>query len=269
MATSLTLITGSGGSRHPQRDHSGPGHLHRPASSVDEGTHQVTSPGRSTASRTGRWLRRCTSALTVTTAGAVLVLGSPVTTSATRAPEPGASTPDDGLTLVAGDPHRWPGHPGRRLVRYTVRPGDTATGLAVRFHAWTRELRSLNHLGRHGTLYVGRRIRIPVVVAAARKAHTHTAVKRHTTKPRTRTPHRRPAPRHPPVEARGRQPGQGAPRRRPGGAATRRRPAPRAGRRLAGVRLAAAADLLGRRDRGHAGAPRHGPLDDRSTSDAR
>ena len=193
MATSLTLITGSGGSRHPQRDHSGPGHLHRPASSVDEGTHQVTSPGRSTASRPGLWLRRCTSALTVTTAGAVLVLGSPVTTSATRAPEPGATTPDDGLTLVAGDPHRWPGHPGRRLVRYTVRPGDTATGLAVRFHAWTRELRSLNHLGRHGTLYVGRRIRIPVVVAAARKAHTHTAVKRHTTKPRTRTPHRRPA----------------------------------------------------------------------------
>jgi LysM repeat protein len=142
----------------------------------------VTSPtGRSSDPRARRWLRRCTTAVTATTAGAVLVLGSPVSTSATRAPQPGAATSDDGLALVAADPQRWPGHPGRRLVRYTVRPGDTATGLAVRFHAWTRELRSLNHLGRHGTLYVGERIRIPVVVAAARKAHHHP--KKHTNKP--------------------------------------------------------------------------------------
>ncbi|MBV9832216.1 MAG: hypothetical protein JOZ82_11540, partial [Marmoricola sp.] len=27
----------------------------------------------------------------------------------------------------------WPHHPDRWLVRYVVRPGDTATGLAVRY----------------------------------------------------------------------------------------------------------------------------------------
>ena len=64
----------------------------------------------------------------------------------------------------------WPGHPGRTLVAYTVHPGDTATGLAVRFHAWTRELIAINHLGPGATLYVGQRITIPVVVAAS-KAH--------------------------------------------------------------------------------------------------
>jgi LysM repeat protein len=53
---------------------------------------------------------------------------------------------------------------GRRIVSYTVRPGDTATGLAVRYHAWTDELIRLNHLGRDATLYAGERIRIPVVV---------------------------------------------------------------------------------------------------------
>ncbi len=144
-----------------------------------------------------RWLRRCTAALTVTTAGAVLVLGAPVTTTSHR--PPGGSAAEDGLALASADPHTWPLHPGRRLVRHTVRPGDTATGLAVRYHAWTRELRSLNHLGRHGTLYVGQRIRIPVVVAAARTAHTHKAPPRHTTqhgKPAKARHHRRRSPRH-------------------------------------------------------------------------
>jgi LysM repeat protein len=61
--------------------------------------------------------------------------------------------------------------PNRRIVGYTVRPGDTATGLAVRFHAWTDELIRINHLGPAATLYVGERIRIPVVVARARQ-HT-------------------------------------------------------------------------------------------------
>lgn len=50
----------------------------------------------------------------------------------------------------------------RRIVRYTVRPGDTPSELAVRFHAWTAELIAMN--GR--VLRVGERIRIPVVVAA-------------------------------------------------------------------------------------------------------
>lgn len=54
----------------------------------------------------------------------------------------------------------------RRIVRYTVRPGDTPSALAVRFHAWTAEL-----VDRNGSvLRVGERIEIPVVVAAAAKA---------------------------------------------------------------------------------------------------
>lgn len=77
------------------------------------------------------------------------------------------------LTLVAptsaaarGTP--WPGHPDRRLVSHVVQPGDTATGLATRYHAWTRELIALNDLGPRALLRVGDRIRIPVVVSAAR-----------------------------------------------------------------------------------------------------
>lgn len=63
---------------------------------------------------------------------------------------------------VAGD-----GLPdGRRVTRYTVQPGDTATGLAVRFHAWTRELLSVNDLGTGDSLSVGQRLAIPVVTAA-------------------------------------------------------------------------------------------------------
>ena len=61
---------------------------------------------------------------------------------------------------------RWPGHPDRSLVSYTVRPGDTATGLSVRFHAWTREFVALNG----SQLHVGERVRIPVVLSAVRKA---------------------------------------------------------------------------------------------------
>ena len=51
----------------------------------------------------------------------------------------------------------------RRIVRYTVRPGDTPSGLAVRFHAWTAEI-----IERNGSvLRAGEEIEIPVVVAAA------------------------------------------------------------------------------------------------------
>lgn len=51
----------------------------------------------------------------------------------------------------------------RRIVRYTVRPGDTPSALAVRFHAWTAEL-----VARNGSvLRAGEQIEIPVVVAAA------------------------------------------------------------------------------------------------------
>lgn len=65
----------------------------------------------------------------------------------------------------------WPGHPGRRLVSHVVRPGETATGLAVRYHAWTDEFIRLNG----SRLYVGERVRIPVVLAAVRRAQHATA----------------------------------------------------------------------------------------------
>ena len=51
----------------------------------------------------------------------------------------------------------------RRLVRYTVRPGDTASALAVRFHAWTAEIVERNG----NVLRAGEQIEIPVVVEAA------------------------------------------------------------------------------------------------------
>ena len=51
----------------------------------------------------------------------------------------------------------------RRIVRYTVRPGDTPSALAVRFRAWTAEI-----VERNGSvLRVGETIEIPVVVDAA------------------------------------------------------------------------------------------------------
>ena len=79
-----------------------------------------------------------------------------------------------GLVLVpaasaSADP--WPGHPDRTIVRHAVLPGETATGLAVRYHAWTAELLRLNHLGSSGVIYQGQVLRIPVVVSAVRRAH--------------------------------------------------------------------------------------------------
>lgn len=114
--------------------------------------------------------RRLLKALAVgTVLGAVVTLGTTVGSVVVAAPA-SASTP-------------WPGHPGRHLVRHVVRRGETATGLAVRFHAWTRELIHLNHLGRHGDLYVGQVIRIPVVDRSQRPAHhrrtRHHAVRHH------------------------------------------------------------------------------------------
>nr|WP_246416032.1 transglycosylase SLT domain-containing protein [Nocardioides luti] len=59
----------------------------------------------------------------------------------------------------------------RRIVEHRVRAGETATSLAVRFHAWTDELVARNHLGRHAALQVGQVIEIPVVVSATRGHH--------------------------------------------------------------------------------------------------
>lgn len=67
--------------------------------------------------------------------------------------------------------------PGRRIVQHTVRPGDTATGLAVRYRAWTAELIAHNHLGSSAALRVGDRIEIPVVVKAGKGAKATKATK--------------------------------------------------------------------------------------------
>ncbi len=71
------------------------------------------------------------------------------------------------VTPAAADHERLP--QGRDLRTYTVRAGDTVTGLAVRFHAWTAELISHNHLDSSGSLRVGQRIEIPVVTKARDK----------------------------------------------------------------------------------------------------
>ena len=60
----------------------------------------------------------------------------------------------------------------RTLVSYVVEPGDTVSGLAVEFHAWTAEIVSHNHLGRNGALEVGQRIEIPVVGKAGGSTQT-------------------------------------------------------------------------------------------------
>lgn len=59
---------------------------------------------------------------------------------------------------------------GRHIEHYTVRHGDTASELALRFHAWTAELISHNHLGSGAGMRVGQRLEIPVVTAAASPA---------------------------------------------------------------------------------------------------
>jgi hypothetical protein len=117
-----------------------------------------------------------------TTAGGLLLAGAP---GGISAPFPDAVGGPDRLRPVSASTGRWPGHPGRTLVRHRVRPGETATGLAVRFHAWTAELRALNHLHGAGHLIAGRVVTIPVVDSAVPR-------RKHATRPAT---HPRPAPR--------------------------------------------------------------------------
>lgn len=106
------------------------------------------------------------------------------------------------LPPVTAEARPWPGHPDRSIVRHTVRPGDTATGLAVRYHAWTAELISLNRLGPRATLDRGQVLRIPVVVSAARSARGDAAPRprqrqaHHRKHHRNRTHHVRPLLRH-------------------------------------------------------------------------
>ena len=90
--------------------------------------------------------------------------------------------PAEAASQAAPSSRSWPGHPDRALVRYQVRSGDTATALAVRYHAWTAELVALNRLGAHGALHRGQVITIPIVVSAARRAHPHRQRHHHAKK---------------------------------------------------------------------------------------
>jgi LysM repeat protein len=136
------------------------------------------------------WLRRLTASTTV---GAMLLIIAPAVLATS------AGTPDSlssrvqagaGSDLVlAGSGIR----SRRRIVHYTVQSGDSVTGLAVRFHAWTDELLKINHLTPGSTIYVGERLLIPVVRKKDRhKAHKPTPTKHH--KPRHDPPRPKPAP---------------------------------------------------------------------------
>jgi LysM repeat protein len=123
----------------------------------------VTSPVRT-------WATRLTTAATT---AALLLLGLPAVLAssgpgpaAQRDPVATSGVLTDELRLVS---HRAK-HPHRKVKKYRVRPGDTPSSVAVRYHAWTAQLIAMNHTS---TLYVGQVIRIPVVVKAARRCDRH------------------------------------------------------------------------------------------------
>jgi hypothetical protein len=111
-----------------------------------------------------------TATVAVGALGSVLVVDAPDPPAEPVAPEVVGLAPVASSSVPG---HRWAGHPNRRILVHRVRRGETATGLAVRYHAWTAELRAVNHLGRHARLYTGERIRIPIVVSAWRRHHPH------------------------------------------------------------------------------------------------
>ncbi|MGH3508619.1 MAG: LysM peptidoglycan-binding domain-containing protein, partial [Nocardioidaceae bacterium] len=126
-------------------------------------------------------IRRVTRAATLAIAVALAVLVAVSgTLGSDPAPGPAAVGTAPAYRLVSATTgHAWKGHPGRWIRPYVVRRGDTATGIAVRFHAWTAELLAVNHLTARSTLYVGQRLKIPVVLAALHKSrksrHHHAA----------------------------------------------------------------------------------------------
>lgn len=84
-----------------------------------------------------------------------------------------AASPAGAAPATAAVPTTDTGFPGpRKLVGHVVRPGETASELAVRYHAWTAELIQHNHLGSTGRLYAGQRITIPVVPESLRDSPT-------------------------------------------------------------------------------------------------
>jgi transglycosylase-like protein with SLT domain/LysM domain-containing protein len=84
--------------------------------------------------------------------------------------------------------------PGRRILDHRVQPGETVTGLAVRYHAWTAELIAHNHLGASGGIRVGQHLEIPVVLSALphhQSAHHHAA-QHHSAQPHSAQHHSAP-----------------------------------------------------------------------------
>jgi LysM repeat protein len=158
----------------------------------------VSSPMHSVAVRAARTLTA-----SVTVGGlvlAALALDGPATRHADSASVAVATPVADAAYVVtrSRDGRPWKGHPGRTLRRYTVRSGDTATRIAVRFHAWTAELLAINHRTASSYWYVGERVTVPVVTAAVRHARHHARPAHH--KPAHHKPaHHRPRhhrPRH-------------------------------------------------------------------------
>ena len=252
----------------PQRDHSGSRPLPPRSPSVDEGTPQVTSPTGRARPGPARALaapahgdgdrhhrrRRAAARLARDDSAAPRCAppGSrPRTTGLDRSPPP---------TRTAG-----PGHPGRRLVRLhrqarrhrhrSRRPLPRLDPRAARAqpprparHAVRRPADPDPGRGRRGRPHRHHH--------AARRTASQAPPRR-----RTRAPEAPEAPRTGPRgTSRGGSPTPARPRSAgsssaPPAATTSTRTS--RSRRLAGVRLAAAADLLGRRDRRDAGAARH------------
>ena len=103
-----------------------------------------------------------------------------------------------GLALLLGAAPAEAAHgdpSGRRIVDHRVRAGETVTELAVRYHAWTAELISRNHLGPSGAIRTGQHLEIPVVLSALPhhhgKSHHHRTP--HHAAPQHAAPHPTPA----------------------------------------------------------------------------
>lgn len=109
-----------------------------------------------------RWPRRLATGLTV--AGLMLV-GVPAAYDVSNR----AQTTSSDLSPVSPVSHRGE-HPDRKIKKYRVRPGDTAAGIATRYHAWTAELIEMNHASMY---HPGQVVRIPVVVTASRACTVH------------------------------------------------------------------------------------------------
>lgn len=150
-----------------------------PAPAVPAPPRRGWSRGPSWARSYARWLRRLTAG--ATTVAVVLVAAPGVVTSGAapggaggRAGEPAPAAGAGAGEAAANVDLRLVGHkkpqPNRTIKRYRVRPGDTPSGIAVRYHAWTAQLLRINHTG---TLYAGDVILVPVVTRAAQECTKH------------------------------------------------------------------------------------------------